>query len=270
VAAQGSVPVGPLVTAQERERIGSAARAATATHHLDHRTANTRPQACAPAIPSCDPGRPMKRITKSLRGCAAVAGLVLSLAGPAGASGSSAASVPRSAQANAALGNTPQHVTRQSTVWLTTRTQAQWDLRHRFRNIARVSCSPDRSSATQVFGNHRSWQRFGCGGRTYDRVSFSLLYRTTGQCADCWTITNLRGDGANHLRVRHRAPTTSPTGASCPSDHYRNSSGHCVRRPSPDPTGATALCYDGTYSYSEHASGTCSHHGGVARWINHP
>lgn len=30
------------------------------------------------------------------------------------------------------------------------------------------------------------------------------------------------------------------------------------------PAGATALCNDGTYSYSTHHRGTCSHHGGVA------
>lgn len=30
--------------------------------------------------------------------------------------------------------------------------------------------------------------------------------------------------------------------------------------------GATALCNDGTYSYSAHHRGTCSHHGGVAVW----
>ncbi|WP_328668826.1 DUF3761 domain-containing protein [Streptomyces sp. NBC_00328] len=30
------------------------------------------------------------------------------------------------------------------------------------------------------------------------------------------------------------------------------------------PVGATALCGDGTYSYSAHRRGTCSHHGGVA------
>jgi hypothetical protein len=28
----------------------------------------------------------------------------------------------------------------------------------------------------------------------------------------------------------------------------------------------TALCKDGTLSYSAHRSGTCSHHGGVAQW----
>lgn len=30
----------------------------------------------------------------------------------------------------------------------------------------------------------------------------------------------------------------------------------------------TALCRDGTASYSVHRSGTCSHHGGVARWLD--
>jgi hypothetical protein len=29
------------------------------------------------------------------------------------------------------------------------------------------------------------------------------------------------------------------------------------------PAGATAQCADGTYSFSQHRSGTCSHHGGV-------
>jgi cardiolipin synthase A/B len=33
------------------------------------------------------------------------------------------------------------------------------------------------------------------------------------------------------------------------------------------PAGATAQCRDGTYSYSQHRSGTCSDHGGVATWL---
>jgi hypothetical protein len=33
------------------------------------------------------------------------------------------------------------------------------------------------------------------------------------------------------------------------------------------PPGATALCRDHTYSYSHHRRGTCSWHGGVARWL---
>jgi hypothetical protein len=34
------------------------------------------------------------------------------------------------------------------------------------------------------------------------------------------------------------------------------------------PPGATAQCRDGSYSYSQHHSGTCSHHGGVAQWLD--
>lgn len=34
------------------------------------------------------------------------------------------------------------------------------------------------------------------------------------------------------------------------------------------PPGATARCVDGTYSFSRHHSGTCSHHGGVANWLD--
>jgi uncharacterized protein DUF3761 len=56
----------------------------------------------------------------------------------------------------------------------------------------------------------------------------------------------------------------------CGGDYYKNAAGKCVHRPSTDPAGATAKCRDGTYSYSLHASGTCSHHGGVGRWIHHP
>lgn len=33
------------------------------------------------------------------------------------------------------------------------------------------------------------------------------------------------------------------------------------------PPSATATCRDGTYSFSQHRSGTCSHHGGVAVWL---
>jgi hypothetical protein len=55
----------------------------------------------------------------------------------------------------------------------------------------------------------------------------------------------------------------------CGGDTYRNVSGHCVRRPvyaDQPPAGATAQCRDGSYSFSEHHRGTCSHHGGVATW----
>jgi hypothetical protein len=51
---------------------------------------------------------------------------------------------------------------------------------------------------------------------------------------------------------------------------YLNSKGERVRRPencSGAPKGATAQCRDGTYSFSQTRRGTCSHHGGVAKWL---
>jgi hypothetical protein len=32
-------------------------------------------------------------------------------------------------------------------------------------------------------------------------------------------------------------------------------------------SGASAICNDGTYSYSRHRRGTCSWHGGVRQWL---
>ena len=51
--------------------------------------------------------------------------------------------------------------------------------------------------------------------------------------------------------------------------YYTNVSGHRVHRPvsaGRKPAGASARCGDGTWSFSEHHSGTCSHHGGVSEW----
>ena len=33
------------------------------------------------------------------------------------------------------------------------------------------------------------------------------------------------------------------------------------------PAGASAICWDGTYSFSQSRRGTCSHHGGVKIWL---
>ena len=43
-----------------------------------------------------------------------------------------------------------------------------------------------------------------------------------------------------------------------------------ARLPAPaqsHPVGASAVCRDGTYSFSANRRGTCSHHGGVAEWL---
>lgn len=68
------------------------------------------------------------------------------------------------------------------------------------------------------------------------------------------------------------AATASPTAtdaALCKTGYYKNVSGNCIKRPTKAPSrpaGASAKCRDGSYSFSAHRSGTCSHHGGVSIW----
>lgn len=52
--------------------------------------------------------------------------------------------------------------------------------------------------------------------------------------------------------------------------YYTNSKGERVQSPThynATPAGATALCRDGTYSFSKSRRGTCSHHVGVKKWL---
>jgi len=56
---------------------------------------------------------------------------------------------------------------------------------------------------------------------------------------------------------------------------YINSDGEWVPSPTrtadgQPPPGSSAQCRDGSYSFSRHRQGTCSHHGGVARWLASP
>ncbi|MEV6021305.1 MULTISPECIES: DUF3761 domain-containing protein [unclassified Streptomyces] len=57
------------------------------------------------------------------------------------------------------------------------------------------------------------------------------------------------------------AAATDAAAASC----AHHTVGVCKAN-SPHPRGAMAKCKDGTYSYSAHFRGTCSHHRGVKYW----
>jgi len=51
--------------------------------------------------------------------------------------------------------------------------------------------------------------------------------------------------------------------------YYTDVDGDAVHRPvcaTTHQAGETAICNDGSHSFSHHHVGTCSHHGGVAEW----
>ena len=102
---------------------------------------------------------------------------------------------------------------------------------------------------------NRTWtKRTVAGGLSALAAAVSLASAATGQ----------------PTRANHAAVVARYASATCKSDYYKNVSGTCVHSPTSNPIGAIAKCRDQTYSYSQHVSGTCSHHGGVARWILHP
>lgn len=71
-------------------------------------------------------------------------------------------------------------------------------------------------------------------------------------------------------RTTTKTSTYSPKSNSSVK-YYTNSAGQRVQSPTyynKAPAGATALCRDGTYSFSRNRQGTCSQHGGVAKWLN--
>ena len=86
-----------------------------------------------------------------------------------------------------------------------------------------------------------------------------------GFVAERYLATVVPAGTAPRQQARPAIPSSSGKG-------YRNSQG--VHIPSPTrtengrpPAGATAQCRDGSYSFSQSRRGTCSHHGGVARWL---
>jgi len=66
-------------------------------------------------------------------------------------------------------------------------------------------------------------------------------------------------------------PTVATSTTLSNNSYYTNVDGNSVHSPAYSsngiPDGATAQCGDGTYSFSQHHSGTCSHHGGVSQWL---
>lgn len=99
--------------------------------------------------------------------------------------------------------------------------------------------------------------------------------------ADGWFVVNYKGlvgfVNAAYLKIREDAEASQKTTTTViqPTSngsvkYYTNKNGNQVQSPTKydaAPEGAKAVCRDGTYSFSRSRRGTCSHHGGVAKWL---
>jgi len=62
-------------------------------------------------------------------------------------------------------------------------------------------------------------------------------------------------------------PTLAPTVTDTPFPTSTPIPTYAVPTYAPPPCNGTAICNDGSCSYSAHRRGTCSHHGGVSQWL---
>lgn len=95
---------------------------------------------------------------------------------------------------------------------------------------------------------------------------------TIAEDCDCrWIPIEYNGQ-IGYVSTKHlsKEQPSSDAHAEGAIKYYTNSKGEKVQSPTKyntAPEGASALCRDGTYSFSRSRRGTCSHHGGVAKWL---
>jgi hypothetical protein len=80
-----------------------------------------------------------------------------------------------------------------------------------------------------------------------------------------------KASSAKGSKATSTAPRkTSAKPAAAKARSYTNVDGKRVQSPTKSatvPKSASARCGDGSYSFSAHRQGTCSHHGGVSAWL---
>lgn len=93
--------------------------------------------------------------------------------------------------------------------------------------------------------------------------TFSTAQTPRGACSRHGGVASAIGAASAAAPAAPAAPAAAPQPAppSAPARAARPAT------PANAPANATALCKDGTYSTSQHRSGTCSRHGGVDRWL---
>jgi cytoskeletal protein RodZ len=85
--------------------------------------------------------------------------------------------------------------------------------------------------------------------------------------APAYTVPTQRAYTAPPVRTAPPATTGTYNGGGT-TDTYTNVDGNQVERPDGSSAGASARCNDGSYSHSQHRSGTCSGHDGVSQWLS--
>lgn len=89
---------------------------------------------------------------------------------------------------------------------------------------------------------------------------------TIAEDCDCNWIPVVYNGKIGYVSTKYLSKEKPSLSAQSEIKYYTNSKGERVQSPtkySSAPAGSTALCRDGTYSFSRSRRGTCSHHGAL-------
>ena len=106
-------------------------------------------------------------------------------------------------------------------------------------------------------------------GDTIDLLQTAETNATSTRQATRPRIATPQRTASTPATTSKESSVSTKSSASTPGKSYVNVDGIRVRSPvfsETKPEGASARCRDGSYSFSLHRRGTCSHHGGVAEW----
>lgn len=155
-------------------------------------------------------------------------------------------------------------------LWAQAKFIAPWDFRSG-KNLANVD-------ETKIYGNSGSkiYHWAGCPGFVKigekNRVVFNTAaeaesagYRAAKNCS-----TAIPRSSESNANRSNESLEASVSDQSLAPSYVVPTNNRTVERTTPAtaPSGASARCADGTYSYSQSRRGTCSRHGGVAEWLS--
>ncbi|HAQ02968.1 TPA: hypothetical protein DEP30_04130 [Candidatus Nomurabacteria bacterium] len=95
----------------------------------------------------------------------------------------------------------------------------------------------------------------------------STQVKSTTSTTPTYNTSNLNANVYKAIETPTPVPVTNTLSN---NNYYTNTAGNKVHSPAYSnsvPSGASARCGDGTYSFSQSRRGTCSHHGGVSEWL---
>jgi hypothetical protein len=125
----------------------------------------------------------------------------------------------------------------------------------------RYGCNPAQLTDTEQTQVHQAAHQRNLNNCLHGYSGCDLSQLTASEQASV-TVNKRDSVGAD------AEPTPAQT---TPPHFYINKDGQRVQSPTYSktvPPGATAQCRDGTYSFSRNHRGTCSHHGGVSKWLD--